>query len=607
MSVYWNPSMTYSSASAFARPQTSALYRQPTPATRYAAGNTSPTASPWGSLASAWQYTAQPINPFSPQPNAPAALPGPSRNQGFASLNVNFTNDTHEDMHTVGRRVTAFKQLGHQARANGRDLLNIAAGDWNIAAEADQFELNVLLNNMMGINGSTFGNHEFDGGTGPIAKALHRAQFPMFAVNLDLSNQDPLAAHTNSGHLITTSSVFTAPSGQRYGLIGVTVPKLNSYLNPKTAQKNGLKLDSLDFEQSLARIQQEVNRLEQYEGVNKVLLISHMGYKHDKKAAARLGGVDIIVGGHSHTRLEGITPGKTLFTSSRGEPVMVMQTGKDGKSLGQLQAQFDPYGRIMPQQYQLFTPQQFTPDMEAQALIDQYLGKAVTIGTLAHAVETEGARTDGENAAANYLTDTMRQKAQVDIAFDRGTQFRKDLLAGPVTDRDIRTMLPFPDGIAKMRVSGAVIRQALENSAKSIHKGTGTPGILHSSGNFRYSVDKQTGQVTRAELRDPRKKQWVPLQDDTKYTIAIGDFVVSNRKEWPMFNKEQVTGYVEDKQGNRLKLSDVMIERISGETGPINLKKDGRLQVLNTQPVIPASTLAAVAYQATTPMTALAV
>ena len=91
------------------------------------------------------------------------------------------------------------------------------------------------------------------------------------------------------------------------------------------------------------------------QGVQRIVLLSHIGYDYDKQLAAKLRGVDVIVGGDSHTLLGpdtlktlGVgTPGgayPTRTADKDGKPVCVVQAWEYSQVVGELKLRFDQNG-----------------------------------------------------------------------------------------------------------------------------------------------------------------------------------------------------------------------------------------------------------------------
>lgn len=194
----------------------------------------------------------------------------------------------------------------------------------------------------------TFGNHEFDAGDAGLAKFigfLHQnpkqCNTPLLSSNLSTSSSSPIA-----GQFAPYTVVVRG--GQKIGLVGVTVAQ-------KT--KNASRPDATTlFSDEVTSAQNAIDAL-QRQGVNKIILMSHVGYDVDtRQLAPQLRGVDVIVGGDSHTLLgpdsmkafglspEGAYP--TRLSDLVGNPVCVVQAWQYSYVVGKLNVNFDNRGNV---------------------------------------------------------------------------------------------------------------------------------------------------------------------------------------------------------------------------------------------------------------------
>ena len=232
----------------------------------------------------------------------------------------------------------------------------------------------IALLNAMGFQASGLGNHELDRGTRAFAAAIGfddngrgtfpGAMFPYLASNLtfagdvnlaDLVVPDGQEAILAAGSL-AKSAVITV-GGNRVGIVGATTPALKSLTGTGgiTVQPAG----GADVDALAAIIQQEVDALVS-QGINKVILLAHMQQLEFEKALAdRLVDVDIIVAGGSNTILADATdrlrtgdtaggPYPLIFESSKGEPLLLVNTDGDYRYLGRLVVDFDEQGLALP-------------------------------------------------------------------------------------------------------------------------------------------------------------------------------------------------------------------------------------------------------------------
>ncbi|MDG2341314.1 MAG: metallophosphoesterase, partial [Paracoccaceae bacterium] len=184
--------------------------------------------------------------------------------------------------------------------------------------------------NHLGYDGMTVGNHEFDDGPEVLRGFMDAVEFPVLMSNADVSNEPSLAG-------VLKKSTIIEADGEKIGLIGATPEDTDELASPG---------DNISFSDPLAAIQREADMLTKM-GVNKVIVLSHLGHKTDVEIAAHLTGVDVIVEGHSNTFLS-----NTSDRASGPYPIMIGNTAlvsayAYGKYLGELNVVFDDNGDIV--------------------------------------------------------------------------------------------------------------------------------------------------------------------------------------------------------------------------------------------------------------------
>jgi len=185
----------------------------------------------------------------------------------------------------------------------------------------------IQIQNELGFQAITLGNHEFDFGTEDLAALIDGsaegeilgsdftgADFPYLSANLDVSTDENLAPLEVEGGQApqpnsVTSSVVIDVNGEDIGVVGATTPTLASISSPGNVTISPSPFDSSPTDEQLdalaAEIQAEVDALlDANEDINKVILSSHMQQLSiEQGLAERLENVDIIIGGGSNTRL----------------------------------------------------------------------------------------------------------------------------------------------------------------------------------------------------------------------------------------------------------------------------------------------------------------
>jgi len=188
-------------------------------------------------------------------------------------------------------------------------------------------ELEYKLMTQMGYDASTLGNHDFDNGLAGLQKQLPHAGFPFIIANYDFS-QTPLAGR------FQPYKVFEK-AGHRIGVFGIGIE-----LAGLVADKNFGATQYLD---PVTTANQMVAQLRGPERCDMVVCLSHLGYKYenekidDRKFAAQVSGIDLILGGHTHTFMEA----PESIQSPNGQATLINQVGWSGINLGRLDYTFE--------------------------------------------------------------------------------------------------------------------------------------------------------------------------------------------------------------------------------------------------------------------------
>ena len=514
--------------------------------------------------------------PPSPPPEDPSErkyvplMPPVAKLSGYQSLRIVYNNDPHEKFKALPYLVSAFRLASAQGQLAGRDVLRLNSGDNNVGKEPDEWGLQVKLLNMMHYDAVTLGNHELDLGTANYAHGLQNANFPTLVSNLKIPAGSSMAQLIQTGKLRTLPQMLRTPQGV-YGLIGVTAPDLKSVVS-KQAKLEGV--DPQSFEETAASVATQVNWLKS-QGVNQVIVLSHMGYPLEQRLARTVPGIDIIVGGHSHDVIDGITPGNNYLNGPTGEPVLLLQGGKNAQYMGVADVLFDPQGRLVPQQNKLFSPFIAPPDAKAKALQDSILGMPRKIADVFHSYDANGNEYHSD-PVAQFTADTMRALSGADIAFVRSSEIRDNFQPGAFTDHDLKALMPFTDPIIRLNVSGQEILNSLNRSARGIANRESHPGMLHPSG-LAVSLNGATGQVQQASVFSRANQRWEALDTAKIYSVAMDEFTVKNHEFPDLSHPERV-------QWNSNQPLRTFFNWGLRQSGapfqPVHFHDDGRLQVV---------------------------
>lgn len=414
---------------------------------------------------------------------------------GRRVVSILHTNDMHSNVVGVGPlRDYSPLQSGNDATKGGyarlgaliaqrrRELerlgpvLVLDGGDFSmgtaVAAACRQLGAELQLMGQMGYDATTIGNHEFDLGPDGLGLAIGRAaaEGPIPAVvasNTDLSAADgrlvDLQRLQRRG--VIRPSVVIERGGLRFGLIG-----LIGYDAFKYAADPG----AVTFSDPLETARASARELRQRQNVDLVVALSHGGVirgpegrfdrGEDVTLLETVPEIDVVVGGHTHTRLD-----KPLLV--QGRPVV--QSGRYGQHLGELVLELEG-GRLSVRSYRLIpVDDQVQGDAAIQTRVEEFLRRSGEAAFASRGYATTQplvrieedwpmnyADVDGGTPLANLFTDALRKATGSDIAFTANGIIRAGLIKGKTgiqTVYDVFTLAPLGAGIVDDTAGSAMV------------------------------------------------------------------------------------------------------------------------------------------------------
>ncbi|XP_015125991.1 protein 5NUC [Diachasma alloeum] len=438
--------------------------------------------------------------------------------------------------------------LIRQARASSIPTLFLNAGDTyqgTVWCTVHRWKIVTKFLNLLAPDAISLGNHDFDDGPESLVSFLNATTFPVLAANLDLSLEPQLASSR------LQKSVVLNSYGHKIGVIG--------YLTPET--KSISQTGQVNFLDEIASIKKEVHRLQE-QGVKILIALGHSGFSMDKRIAAEVDGIDLVIGGHTNTFLytgtepdleisEGLYPTEILQKS--GRKVYVVQAYAFTKYLGNLTLDFDSRGEVIKivghpvlvdgkiEQAKdiLEELEQWRPAI--QALQNQTVGytKVFLDG------DAKNCRRKECNLG-NLIVDAMVEYNAMEygkgqgwtdapIAIHSSGTIRTSLNKKPtenITMTDVMAVLPFNNGLGKIKITGRQLKEVLEWSVHDLvynYTADLKGAFLQFSGlQVHYDLSRPNGaRVVAAYARCSSCKipSFNPLDDDETYVILAPDFL----------------------------------------------------------------------------------
>jgi 5'-nucleotidase/UDP-sugar diphosphatase len=396
--------------------------------------------------------------------------------------------------------------------------------------------------NLLGFDAMTIGNHEFDWGLEVLESLRESARFPFLSANIFEADRTYLAG--------VRPWIIVERKGVKIAVIGISTPETAFTTKPDNVK--GLTFDEP------ARLLPGLIRGMREKGAKLVVVLSHLGFDVDKALAAAVEGIDVIVGGHSHTAVKDpARVGKTI----------IVQAGYNGLYLGVLRLAVDPEtGSVLDYTKEnelrvVAAGPENRWDEKAEKIVNAYNDRLresferVVGETLIDLTRDYNA----ESAPGDLITDALRGASGADIAFETSGGIREDIPKGGITMEQVFTLLPFDDVVITMDLTGRQIRKVLEQAS------TLEMGMLQVSGlTFTYDPSKPAGaRVLRVLVGDR------PLEEGKSYRVAVNDFLSAGGDRYVTFKEGRNLRYGDS-------LRDIFVAFLKDHS-PVSPKTEGRI------------------------------
>ena len=505
---------------------------------------------------------------FVPNSSVPAA----SKNK--TKLSIFYINDMHGNIDNMSGMIAASDKFDKTVQKEGVDALKISAGDNFSGGDDKKNKLLINLLSRMGIDASAVGNHEFDSTISKLYDFIYPDKTKFLAANAKVPNGN--AFYNN-----IQKSIIEEVNGTKYGLIGLMPFDLVTVTGNDQKKLEGIEPETL--EKSVELVNEEVKKL-QSQGIDRIILVSHIGNDKDKQIAPLLHGVDIIVGGHSHTEVDGVKSNENLFYNADNDPIVIVQTGENAKNVGVLNVEFDQNGDITAADNNLIpTNQEKSPVLNY--LKDATMGPSPKIGTVNEIEPLPVNRRTTPSPWTHFMCDAMRTETGADIAFINAANTRKVPKKGTLTERDIMESTPLKNTLLVKKMTEKEIVRAIKDSLQATFSNeTGEPGILHVSG-LTYVAD-DSGNLKELNFVDKEGNK-TPIDinnpSDKTYNVCYDSFVAKGT-EYPVFVPETMTHKTVDKtfDFDKDKLTIDYINK-HPDKEQLSVKDDGRIKILSSK------------------------
>lgn len=459
----------------------------------------------------------------------------------YISVQLLGVNDFHGQLETIrtrnGKQVGGAEYLAaylKKYRQENENTLLIHSGDMvgasSPVSSLMQDEPAIQWMNEVGFDIGTLGNHEFDEGTEEMFRLLdggkhektgnfEGAAFPYTAANV---------INKKTGKSILPPYLIKEVDGVPIGFIGVVTTETKDIVLPSG-------IEDVEFTDEVNAINQSVKELKA-KGVQSIVVLGHVSASSNEDGtnpaqdaaefAPRIDDeVDIIFGGHSHG-----------FANTSVDGKMIVQSYSYGTAFSDVDLLIDRETKeIVNKQAAIIStyhdgtlPHKKIKKMVDSFSADKQMMLAQEMGQ-AEAPITKDKTASGERSIGNLIADSHRENMNADIAFMNPGGIRANLDEGALTWGELYTMLPFGTNLVKLSLTGAEMKEALEEQWTGDFQ-----TIMQTSGlDYTYDKDAPPGQkVVSMTDRDGNA-----IQPDQTYTVALTNYLATGGDGFTAFKK----------------------------------------------------------------------
>lgn len=360
-----------------------------------------------------------------------------------------------------------------------------------------------------GLDAMVLGNHDFNYGQEALAARIEQAGYAVLSANTYAPAK---------GRWVTARHALFDVGGLKVAVFGLSTPDTPLVTHPGNVV-------GLEFRDPIATAAEIVPLLRQ--DADLVVAVTHLGFEEEQRLAAEVPGIDLIVGGHSHTLLERpVVVGDTLL----------VQAHEWGKFLGVLKLVVDD-GQIVAYDGRLIPVSEEAPvDLRVAAVIDSWNARASeqfesVIGYAPVFLDGERShiRTRPTNLGA-LVADAMRSAIGAEIALVNSGAIRASIQPGPISLRDIYNVLPFENTLIGVELTGEQLLAVLEHGVSFYPLEAGA--FLQVAGvDVTFDPARPPGErITRIEAGGR------PLDLERVYTVATSEFLVAGGDGYAMLS-----------------------------------------------------------------------
>lgn len=402
------------------------------------------------------------------------------------------------DMHAGIERMPRFAFIVDSLRREYPELLVLSGGDNQTGNPFnDQYDPKgwpmIDMMNRIGFAATAVGNHEFDTGREGFSYLVSHATFPFLCANMEPTADLP----------ILPRMTLRTKNGYTIGIISLLF--INELGIPDSHPD---KVRPFTFHEPMESYERHLGMRD---SVDVLLFLNHYGIRHDQALAKALptGVVDLIIGGHSHTKID-----KELYENG----ILITQAGSKLHYCTLTDLTLGPDRRVIARSSRLIPIEEGGSEQPAmRALVDRYYANPEMHKSLA---TTETGLISKEELGY-LMTDAFREVTDADFAITNPGGIRVDSIApGSISMLDVYMLDPFSNQMMTVELTPAELLRLFESGYDQLdNRRPIVPSGLHVT--YALRADGTLEGITLLDDADQ------PLDPDRTYKVALSSFAAS--------------------------------------------------------------------------------
>lgn len=442
--------------------------------------------------------------------------------------------------------ITVINEIKQKAAEQNIPVLLFDIGDWFSGTPVGDFTYGksvIEFLNYIKIDAATIGNHDFAFGLDTLQSLINMLNAPVLCANLIKTGTDSIPEYFKPYMILEKD-------GLKIGLFGITTHYLTGMVSPEQMAGLSVLKHYIGAANSIRALHEQ--------NADIIIGLTHAGFSHDQRLADSVPGIDVIIGGHSHT---GVQPPKEMGRYH----TIINQAYSRLTAVGLLKLKIDPHSKRISgydgELINLFGEEQIL-DSAYTSMLQNWQKQVESgfdnvLGTSKRELTRSGFE---ESPVGNLITDAMREYAQADIAVTNSGGIRANLPAGNITYRGLYKVENFGNTIVSMTMTGQQIWQMLEVSVIGYH------AIFQVSG-LKMVYDQKAQPNKKLISVEIGGK---PIDANKEYKVTTNNFLAAGGGAYGIFKEGK------DIDDTYVLIRDVMAQYIKKHS-PIDYKIEGRI------------------------------